>query len=123
MAAFIHRRATAILLVAAALTALAVMTASKLRLDQELRSLLPDDFPSVTRLAELVVAAGPAVRPVCHDPQPVAGVEHRVREAVAAKLGERDDIRYVVFRRDLSYFEERRSCTPRWATCSTCGGA
>ena len=107
MAAFIHRRATAILLVAAALTALAVLTASKLRLDQELRSLLPNDFPSVTRLDELSSRLGQQSDLYVTIRSPSRESNIAFGEAVAAKLGERDDIRYVVFRRDLSYFEER----------------
>jgi predicted RND superfamily exporter protein len=105
LSAFIHRRAIAILLVAAVLTGLAIIAASKVRLDQELRSLLPDDFPSVTRLDRLSTALGQQSDLYVTIRSPSREANIAFGNAVAERLAERDDIRYVVFRRDLEYFE------------------
>lgn len=103
---FIHRRAGLIVAVTLCLCVVALWMASQLRIDQELRRLLPDDFPSVTRLDRLSGRLGQqsdlyvAIRSPSRD----ANIEFGTK--VAAAVADRDDIRYAVFRRDLSYFDQ-----------------
>lgn len=103
----IVRRAGTILMVTAVLVVLAAMLASKLRIDQELRRLLPTDFPSVTRLDALSARIGHQsdLYVTIRSPSREANIAYG--EALAGELATRDDVRFVQFRRDLGFFEDR----------------
>ena len=105
--ALIHRRAGWILLVATALTAVAILLVSNLRIDQELRRLLPDHFPSVTRLDRLSNEVGQQSHLYVTIRSPDRDANITFGEAIAERLEQREDVRYAIFRRDLSFFEDR----------------
>src|SRR5688572_19958052 len=58
LAEWIDRRAGTIVLAFLLLASVSFLLATRLRVDQELRRLLPDHFPSVTRLDRLATEVG-----------------------------------------------------------------
>jgi len=106
MSVFIHRRFRAILVGGLLLAVLSGIAASNLRIDQELRRLLPDHFPSVTRLDRLQARAGQQSDLYVTIRSPSREANIAFGDAVVESLKDRDDLRYVVFRRDLAYFDE-----------------
>src|SRR5690606_30696162 len=94
-------------LVALLLTAVAGVLASRLRVDQELRRLLPDDFPSVTRLDRLSEEIGQQSHLYVTVRSPDRAANIRFGEAVFARVEGRPDVHHAIFRRDLQYFEDR----------------
>jgi len=107
LARMIHRRAGSILLIAALLTALATVLVTRLRIDQELRRLLPPEFSSVQRLNALSQRLGQQTDLFVTIRSPSRDANIAYGEALARQLEQRDDVRFVVFRRDLSFFEDR----------------
>lgn len=103
---FIHRRAGLISTASLGVCILALWMASHLRIDQELRRLLPGDAPSVTRLDRLAARLGQQsdLYVTIRSPSREANIAFGTK--VAAAMEGRQDIRYVVFRRDLSYFDD-----------------
>ena len=79
----------------------------QLRIDQELRALLPDWFPSVSRLLALEERQGNQSDLYVVIRSPSRDENIRFGGAVAEVLEERDDIRFVVFHRDYAFFEDR----------------
>ncbi len=106
LSGLIHRRWAAIVVAFAVLVGLAGAAASRLRIDQELRRLLPSSFPSVVRLDRLSARAGQQSDLYVTIRSPSRPANIAFGESVARALGERDDVRSVVFRRDLSFFDE-----------------
>lgn len=107
MAAWIVHRAGAILLFTVVGTLFAVLLASNLKIDQELRRLLPDDFSSVTRLERLSDRLGQQSDLYVTIRSPSREANVRFGDAVERSVAELPGIRYAQFRRDLSFFEER----------------
>ena len=103
---FIHRRFALVLLVGLVFAIASTILATNLRIDQELRRLLPDDFPSVSRLDRLQARAGQQSDLYVTIRSPSREANIAFGEAVQQALSEREDLRYVVFRRDLTYFDE-----------------
>lgn len=106
MSAFIHRRFRVVLLVGLVFSVVSTIAATHLKIDQELRRLLPDHFPSVTRLDRLQARAGQQSDLYVTVRSPSREANVAFGDAVADALQGRDDLRYVVFRRDLTYFDE-----------------
>ncbi len=106
LSSFIHRRFRLVIAVAVVFAVLSTLAATRLRIDQELRRLLPSTFPSVTRLDRLQARAGQQSDLYVTIRSPSREANVAFGEAVVEALQGRDDLRYVVFRRDLSYFDE-----------------
>ncbi len=106
LARLIHRRPFTILGIAVALAVVAVLGASRLRVDAELRRLLPDHFPSVSRLDEASARLGHQDDLFVTIRSPSRDANIAFGNAIAQGLQARPDIRYVLFHHDFSFFEE-----------------
>ena len=106
LSTFIHSRFRLILALAAVFAVLSTLAATNLRIDQELRRLLPSTFPSVVRLDRLQARAGQQSDLYVTIRSPSREANVAFGTAVEEALQGRDDIRYVVFRRDLSFFDD-----------------
>jgi predicted RND superfamily exporter protein len=106
LAAFIERRAGLVVLLTLAFAIVAGLGASRLRVDQRLRKLLPDDFPSVSGMDRVAARLG-------NQSDIYVGIRSPSREAniafgraLAADLEGHPDLRWAVFERDFSFFEQ-----------------
>lgn len=106
LAALIERRPGAIVLVAALLGVLGFFGARNLGIDQELRALLPDDAPSVVRLDALRERLGNQSDLYVSIRSPSRAQNLAFGAAIAGALEQRDDVRYVLFRRDPAFFRD-----------------
>ncbi|MBV1862103.1 MAG: MMPL family transporter, partial [Nannocystaceae bacterium] len=106
LSAFIHRRFRVVLLIGLVFAVLSTLAATQLRIDQELRRLLPSTFPSVVRLDRLQERAGQQSDLYVTIRSPSREANVAFGDAVVDALQGRDDLRYVVFRRDLKYFDD-----------------
>lgn len=106
LAALIERRPWAIAAVALVLGVLGFFGARRLGIDQELRALLPDHAPAVVRLDAVDRRLGNqsdlyiSIRSPSREQNLAFGAE------LAAAIEQRDDIRYVLFRRDPTFFRD-----------------
>lgn len=105
IAEWIERRAGAIVLGFLLLTALSLVFASRLRVDQELRRLLPDDFPSVTRLDRLATEVGNQTDLYVAIRSPSRDANIAFGHALADALRGHPDLKHVIFHRDRAFFE------------------
>ncbi len=105
LAAFIERRAGLIMLVTLAFAVLAGLGASQLRVDQRLRKLLPDDFPSVAGMDRVAARLGNQSDIYVDIRSPSREANIAFGEALAADLQDHPDLRWALFRRDLAFFE------------------
>lgn len=106
LSGLIHRHARAILVFSFVLAALSAAAASQLRVDQELRRLLPETFPSVERLDRLEARAGQQADLFVTIRSPSREANVAFGDAVAEAFEGNPSLRHVSFRRDLSFFEE-----------------
>ena len=106
LSTFIHRRFRLVLFVGLVFAVLSTVAATRLSLDQELRRLLPSTFPSVTRLDRLQARAGQQSDLYVTIRSPSREANIAFGDAVVDALDGREDLRYVVFRRDLKYFDD-----------------
>jgi predicted RND superfamily exporter protein len=102
-----HRRPVLALLIALGLTALAGLGASRLTLNTDLTDLLPRSFESVQDLDKLKVKFGGIgyVAVAGYDADPV-GLQ-RFADEMAPKIEALPGIRFVEFRREAPFFQER----------------
>ena len=107
LAAFIERRAGAIVLAALFVGLLAALGATQLRLDPSLRALLPPDFPSIQNLERLDERHGSSADLLVAIRSPSRDANVRFGAAIAQRLAQRDDVEWVVFRQDREFFESR----------------
>ena len=107
LAALIERRAGTIAVVTLLFAALAIACATQLKLDQRLRYLLPESFPSVAGIDRVTERLGNQsdVYVTIESPSREANIE--LGDAVASRMNEMDSLRWVLFRRDYQYFEDR----------------
>jgi predicted RND superfamily exporter protein len=105
LAALIERRAGLIVLLTLVFAVVAGLGASRLRVDQRLRKLLPDDFPSVAGMDRVAARLG-------NQSDIYVGIKGPSREAniafgkaLAADLEGHPDLRWAVFERDFTFFE------------------
>jgi predicted RND superfamily exporter protein len=105
LAAFIERRAGLILLVTLAFAVVAGLGASQLRVDQRLRKLLPDDFPSVAGMDRVAARLGNQSDIYVGIKSPSRAANIAFGEALAAELDGHPDLRWSLFRRDFTFFE------------------
>jgi len=105
VAGLITRRAALIVVLALLLGALAFQGARRLGIDQELRAMLPDHAPSVVRLDAAAARLGNQsdLYVTIRSPSRAANVAFGTK--LAATLEQRDDMRYVLFHRDPSFFK------------------
>src|SRR5262245_2750008 len=106
IAAFIARFPGRIVLFALLLGVLSFFGARRLGINQELRAMLPDDAPSVVRLDAVSARLGNQsdLYVTIRSPSRAANLEFGAK--IAAVLEQRDDIRYVLFRRDPAFFRD-----------------
>ena len=106
IAELIERRAGTIVLGFLVLTAVSFLFASRLRVDQELRRLLPDHFPSVSRLDRLATEVGNQTDLYVAIRSPSRDANLAFGHALAEALQDHPDLRHVVFHRDRAFFEK-----------------
>lgn len=106
LAAFITRHPALIVVVALLIGMVAFQGARRLGIDQELRAMLPDHAPAVVRLDAAAERLGNQsdLFITIRSPSRTANIAYGTR--VAAALAARDDIRYVLFHRDATFFKE-----------------
>jgi len=95
-----------ILAVTAALTVLSAWATWHLRLDTDLKSLLPPHTPSVTRLDDLAARIGGQSDLIVEIRSPDPEANKRFGAAIAAWLEKRPDMRFTIFRRDKDVLEK-----------------
>lgn len=106
LAAFITRFPGLIVLVALLIGAVSFQGARRLGINQELRAMLPDHAPTVVRLDAAADRLGNqsdlyvAIRSPSREANLAFGAK------LAEALRQRDDIRYVLFRRDPAFFTD-----------------
>jgi len=107
LAALIERRAGTIAVITLLFAALAIAGATQLKLDQRLRYLLPESFPSVAGIDRVTERLGNQsdVYVTVESPSREANIEFG--DAIADRMNEMDSLRWVLFRRDYRYFEDR----------------
>ncbi len=77
-----------------------------MNIDPDLKALLPDDYSSVTRLEELQRRIGTQSDFVVEVNSPDRAANIRFGKALAARMEQLPELRYVLFHRDLSFFKE-----------------
>lgn len=106
LAAFIERRAGTILLATLAFAVLAIAGASRLGIDQRLRYLLPGDFPSVAGIDRVQAQLGNQSDVYVTIRGPDADANKRFAEAAELRMREMEELRWVLWSRDYSFFED-----------------
>lgn len=106
LAAFIERRAGLIVLLTLVLAVVAGLGASRLRVDQRLRKLLPDHFPSVVGMDRVAARLGNQSDIYVGIKSPSREANIAFGKALAADLEGHPDLRWAVFERDFSFFEQ-----------------
>src|SRR5688572_26859273 len=106
IAAFITRSPGLIVVVAVLLGVLSFYGARRLGINQELRAMLPDHAATVIRLDAVSDRLGNQsdLYVAIRSPSRQANLEFAAK--IAAALEQRDDIRYVLFRRDPTFFKD-----------------
>lgn len=106
LASFIERRAGMIVLLSVVFAIIAGLGASQLRIDQRLRKLLPDHFPSVAGMDRAAARLGNQSDIYIGIRSPSREANIAYGEALAAELQGHPDLRWSLFRRDYTYFEQ-----------------
>ncbi len=106
LSGLIHRHAGAILWLGLVFAVLSAVGASQLRIDQELRRLLPETSPSVERLDRLDARAGQQADLFVTIRSPSREANIAFGSALARALEDSPRLRHVSFRRDLRFFDE-----------------
>jgi len=106
LVALIERRAGLIILLTLAFAVVAGLGASRLRVDQRLRKLLPDDFPSVAGTDRVAARLGNQSDIYVGIKSPSREANIAFGEALAADLDGHPDLRWAMFERDFSFFEQ-----------------
>ncbi|MCB9730111.1 MAG: MMPL family transporter [Deltaproteobacteria bacterium] len=102
----VERRPWAIVAVSLAFLVGSVWLATGLRVDDDLKVLLPPDAESIARLEALKARMGNQSDLVVVVESPSREANLAFGAAIAERLEARDDIRFVVFRRDRTFFED-----------------
>ncbi|MEZ4449510.1 MAG: MMPL family transporter [Nannocystaceae bacterium] len=105
LAQLIERRPWRIVFVALALGVVALTLALQLRVDQQLRALLPADAVSTARIDALSERLGNQSDLYVSIRSPSREANLRFGRDLAAKMRGRDDIRYALFHLDRDFFE------------------
>ncbi|MEM6990406.1 MAG: MMPL family transporter [Myxococcota bacterium] len=107
LATLLERRARSIVLWTLLFAVLAAAGASQLKLDQRLRYLLPADFPSVSGIDRVTERLGNQSDVYVTIESPSREANIALGDAVATAMADMDSLRWVLFRRDYEYFEDR----------------
>ena len=105
LAGFIARFPALIVTVALMMGVLGFFGARRLGIDQELRAMLPEDAPSVLRLAAVSERLGNQSDLYVSIRSPSRAANIAFGAKIAAALSGRPDIRYVLFHRDPAFFK------------------
>ncbi|MCA9711402.1 MAG: MMPL family transporter, partial [Myxococcales bacterium] len=105
LAAFIERRAGLVVLVTLAFAIVAGLGASRLRIDQRLRKLLPDHFPSVSGMDRVAERLGNQSDIYVSIASPSREANVAFGDALAQALEGHPDLRWSLLRRDYAFFE------------------
>jgi len=105
LADLIERRAGLIGLVTLAFAIVAGLGAAQLRVDQRLRKLLPDHFPSVAGMDRVAERLGNQSDIHVSIESPSREANTAFGEALAADLQGHPDLQWTLFRRDYAFFE------------------
>ncbi len=95
-----------VLLGAVVVTVAGAWIGSNMDIDPDLKALLPDDYPSVTRLEELQRRIGTQSDFVVEISSPDRAANIRFGKVLAARMEKLEELRYVIFFRDLSFFKD-----------------
>lgn len=106
LAAFIERRAGLVVVLTLVLAVVAGLGASQLRVDQRLRKLLPDHFPSVAGMDRVAAQLGNQSDIYVGIGSPSREANVAFGRALAADLEGHPDLRWALFERDFGFFEE-----------------
>lgn len=90
---------------ATALTVFALWRSFHLGLDTDLKALLPEDYPSITRLQDLKTRMGAQNDLMVEVRSPDFEANKKMGAVVADFLKKREDIRYVIFHREKAVIE------------------
>ncbi len=106
VARVVMRRPLAIIVFALTVGIIAFAFVQKLTINQQLRALLPDDFPSVVHLEQLEqrIVNPTDLYLTIRSPSREANIAYG--KQLAAELRKREDIRYVIFHQDPAYFRD-----------------
>lgn len=99
------RRPWTMLGLCAIATALGVWGLTHVRIDQDLKALLPDDYPSVTRLQAVSDRMGTQSDLIVAIASPSREANLAFGEALAAEMHDWPELRFVQFRRSLDVFK------------------
>jgi predicted exporter len=106
LTAFVERRAGTIVAVFLLASIAFAAVASKIRIDQELRRLLPDDYPSVVGIDRIGHEIGNQADLYLSIRSPSREANVAFGTALAEKLDQHPDLRFAIFRRDRAFFEQ-----------------
>lgn len=106
LTAFIERRAGTIVLVFVLASIVFGAIASRIRIDQELRRLLPDDYPSVVGIDRIGEEIGNQADLYLAIRSPSREANMAFGTALAERLADHPDLRFAIFRRDRAFFEQ-----------------
>ncbi len=100
-----HDHPKRFILLALVASGVALWGTSHLRINQDLKSFLPPDAKSVTRLEKLRARIGAQTDLLITiaSPDPKANIAYG--NALAKRMSELKELRFVIFKRDISYFE------------------
>lgn len=102
----IERRAGTIVLLGLIVSVLATWLATNLRIDQDLKILLPPDAPALERLDALEGRMGNLNDLIVAIRSPSREANLRFGAAIQQRLEARDDIRFSLFHQDRAFFEK-----------------
>jgi predicted RND superfamily exporter protein len=105
LTALLERRAGAVVIAFLLLTVVCTVLATRLRIDQELRRLLPDDFPSVVGIDRLGDEVGNQADLYLSIRSPSREANVAFGNALEKKLADNPDVRFAIFRRDRAFFD------------------
>jgi len=103
---FVERRAWWIVLAALLLAATSIHLATKLRVVQDLKVLLPEDAVSLERLSMLEDRMGNLADLLVEIRSPSRDANLRFGAELQARLVARDEIRYSIFHQERTFFED-----------------
>jgi len=106
LTALLERRAGAVVIAFLLVVGVCVVLAMRLRIDQELRRLLPDDFPSVVGIDRLGDEVGNQADLYLSLRSPSREANVAFGNALENKLADNPDVRFAIFRRDRAFFDK-----------------
>jgi uncharacterized protein len=103
---FASRHPWWVLVVSLLASAAGVLGLFHLRVDRDLKALLPPDAPSVTRLEDLSRRIGAQSDFIVEITSPDRRANIAFGDALAARMSRMPELRYVIFHREMTYFEK-----------------